>query len=1265
MNYKPTGNVDDFYEQQDAPALAPIVPREEEPKVEEPDEEKESSPTDNQSQQQTSSSTEPSKEEPKEEKKNNAAQEIGTAVVGAGIDFVESVGETAQRTIEGKWFDWDWEPTWLQVDDKVEPMNTTVWGKILRGGLEFGLGFAMTGGAAQAANAGLKATRITAGIGAAATKANTLIKGTKVGEKVLKAGKAAGKAGTFVVGKDKGAVKGAVYDFVSTQNNEEALHDQILDAFPWMPDVASYDDNDSPLENRLKNVMEGLAFGRAIDKLFSYRAGKKAAQRVEAGTDTADPKAVAAGKSAEIQAEQAEAVKESIQLDIELDPGLKQPTPNIHPDMFDAPAQGNRTRPERSAYKAMKDILTMANRGDLSAGRRANLLTQANMDRIAKTGEVRAHLDSIKLQLEDGFELPAGQNVGGLEVDMIGINNLGLSKYFDISTTFPDLRKANFDDIAEMLLEDGIVTTAVDGTTSVKMNAANVLAYEMLMTDAGQAVSDLSTALASVGANAPMDMKLAMDKLMNNLESLFLFGHESSEFAGSLLRARRGDVITPVQRMAARDKKQQIKEFVKNLRQTVKESPEAATAFMRAFAESNGDVATLEALRRYAKDQVNPGFWASLIGSKKSLLIDEMFTTLYNSILSSPKTLARAFSGTNLLTVLRPLEIALGGALSGDIRQIKKGGAMAMGMFEGISEAWALSKNTRQSLIKNTPGPYAPQMRSAADDANWKGLGVILEQEGNTAGLAQWRFTNALLQFNQHWAVAYPRHTMSQIDAFSKTIIARGELRARAFDKVFDASNGVVDQKLVLEAENSLRDTIFNNQGEAVDVAVQLAGKEAALQLPLTGRLAQTNNFLNSVPILKPFFLFMKTGVNALEVVRKHTPLLARYNDEVNAILKATPENMSSVAMYGITDATQLASAKALVQGRVATGMLTVGSAVGVYTSGRLSGNGPADPETRRSWQANGWKPRSIKLGDRWINYDGMEPFASFLALVADIGDNSTNLGELGTENMLQKLGYMLSQNLTNKSYLSGVTDLNEILAFNPDRSAVWAGNLVNNFIPWGAARNDLANLLNPGLRELENDFVGTIMNRNPLARGFIPLKYDPLNGEVVKEWDFATRLLNTISPFQVSGADTETRKLLRDSGFDLTNTFKTDQFGNKLTPEQASKLQEFMGKYNIEKDLEKLYNNPGIKKEIEFYRSLREKGIPGVSKEDPRNTPFNKSRVYTLTQQIFNNAKRKAMQQLYQLYPELRTQANQRKAREGAQQSGQDRLVELLIPTR
>ena len=57
-------------------------------------------------------------------KANNPLQEVGTAVVGAGIDLVEGVGEL--KTPYWQAARPKFEPSWLQVDDKVEPMNKTV-----------------------------------------------------------------------------------------------------------------------------------------------------------------------------------------------------------------------------------------------------------------------------------------------------------------------------------------------------------------------------------------------------------------------------------------------------------------------------------------------------------------------------------------------------------------------------------------------------------------------------------------------------------------------------------------------------------------------------------------------------------------------------------------------------------------------------------------------------------------------------------------------------------------------------------------------------------------------------------------------------------------------------------------------------------------------------------------------------------------------------------------------------------------------------------
>ena len=55
----------------------------------------------------------PEPEEPKEEETNNPLQEVGTAVVGAGIDLVEGVGGTLEGALTGKLLDPKFEPCLL------------------------------------------------------------------------------------------------------------------------------------------------------------------------------------------------------------------------------------------------------------------------------------------------------------------------------------------------------------------------------------------------------------------------------------------------------------------------------------------------------------------------------------------------------------------------------------------------------------------------------------------------------------------------------------------------------------------------------------------------------------------------------------------------------------------------------------------------------------------------------------------------------------------------------------------------------------------------------------------------------------------------------------------------------------------------------------------------------------------------------------------------------------------------------------------------
>ena len=1195
--------------------------------------------------------------------KNNFAQELGTAVVGAGIDLVEGVGATAQGIAQGQLLDPNFKPTWLQVDDKVEPMNQTVWGNITRGLLEFGLGFAGTGGLGHLG----KASKIPGLVKVGSYLANP--KTTKVGQAV------------------QGTVKSAMVTFSNSNAEADSIANQVKEVLPWFPTITDFDDDASPLEKRAKNVLEDIGLGAVTEILLGMRAGKQAANAIDAGKVKVDfdPQKVAAEvevlkrnvadaseagaleapetlkqiqkleklqkklddyvasdpdvakelKQAEVRADQEFATRDQVQLEFELDPVVSRPRPALHPDYFDLPDKGFRTVSQGSHYQAMKDMLRMATDGSQEMGRRARLVTDAAIDRMGRSNpEIKKQLQAFAEEIQAGLEIPAGQNVGGLATNLEGVRQMAVAKYLDIMDI--NLEKADWEVVRKSLMEDSIEVPNVLGGKTQVMNSSNAMALEMLMYDLNTAVADKAAALHSVVNKVPVEEGL--NSLLNKVESAFLMNQEASEFAGSLLRARRGDTVAKktAAALVSADKKKQISKFVGELKDVIMKDPEMTESFLRAFAESNGEVHSLEALRRYAADKVFN--WQSMVAGKKSAFVDGMFTTLYNSILSAPKTIARAFSGTNLLTVLRPLQTSLGGALTGDMRQMQKGAYMAFdNMFGSISEAWTMAKNTHHSLINNLDGAYVNQIVSPTERAHWKSMGAVIEHSGNLGEKAMYRLTDTMMNFNNQSWVRYPSNAMASIDAFSKTIIGRQELKAQAFDKAWNESGGQVTKEMLQKMERSLYSDVFDNSGKVIDLAAQRAGQEVALQVPLSGKLAEVDKFLNDVPLLRPFFLFMKTGANAIGVVAKHTPLLARFNGEVNAILKATPEALDDVLKYGIDTAEKLAQQKALVTGRIATGYMTVGAAAGLYTTGRLSGNGPADKETRNAWIKTGWKPRSIKVGDKWVNYDGLEPFASFLSLIADVGDNATSLGSAATEDWFRKAGYLIAMNVTNKSFLSGLQPLTQLISGAQGAGAeVWVGNMINNFVPYGGARNELANILNPGLRELEKDLWDTIKTRNPFLRGTLPYAVDPLDGSIVKDWDFPTRMWNSISPIQISGKDTETRRLLRDSGFDLATTFGTDSYGTPLNPNERSEMAALMGKYNIEGQLAELFKSDQIRKDIEFYRQQREAGVPGSTKDDPQNLDLRKSLFMNQITQIFNTAKKSAQAELYEKYPAI-----------------------------
>ena len=1243
----------------------------------------------------------------------NPVQEVGTAIVGAGIDAVEGVGATAEAALTGQMNNVDFKPTWLQVADEKEPMNRTVWGNLLRGVGEYALLYAALskiGGAAKAARVP-GVNRLSAAL---ESKAATT---------------AAGKIAREGV---KGAIKGAAADFMSSYSTGETLSTELNKLFPQVPDWLVTKENDTPLERKVKNVVEGLGIGVVTDVAFGWRAAAKAAKEVvvpaedslkqfekterqlnkvnEAlyqkattinpdGKLTADQKAFLEETDAEYNAlRQARTTlqKEYKDLHDQLSPDAQAAlkvkdsadrrqanfNEQVESRFADDP-EGSKydpfvnsplaSQPEKALlssagkggfYRSLLESYRIEHDGIFNSGRRPSVYTEAALEkRLSQYDpERRKVIESVAKQLETEISNPLVQE--SLDKFQKGLTPqqlkaLSTAKYIDIVDEVGDSPE-DLKRLQEILMEDSSTTqNYMTGNKDPYLGKVGHRAAEMLIHTTAGEISDLAQAGRSI--DGVLDNGRQVEAVLNRLKFLLMETGKAKYIKSVDLSSLKADPSAISKNIA--QKEADVSDYITGLKQLFKEDPGMVRHYLDIMALADGNVKALDEMYQFAKDKVFN--WKSFIGTDgaRSAFVDALTSIMYNSVLSGPKTIARAFTGTALTTFLRPTQAVLGGALMGDQKSVAMGLATLKTGFEAIQEAWQINRlawNAGRDNLEKIPFLEQGRLPITMTD-EWKNVGAVIEKNGTTTDKYMYMLTSALYDFNNSPWVKYPSMSMSSIDAGTRVLIGRMEAKMQAFSKAWDETGGIVNQDLIDKYEKEFKSKIFDYKNQEIksQYAVRV-GQESSLMLPLEGKLGQLESFINNTPAVRPFFMFMRTGWNALELVQKHTPVLARFNSEVRSVLGATADNLEPVMKYGITDAAQLMEAQAVMRGRIATGYLTVASAVGLYLSGGLTGNGPANREDRNAWIQSGWRPRSIRLGDKWVSYDSLEPFTSFISMVADIGDNANMLGETATENWYRKLGYLIGMNVSNKSFLAGLGPLNEVLSMNPAQSAVWVANVANNQLPWAGVRNELSNIFNPGMRELDADWrkgYQTILNRNPGTKDTLPMKYDILDGSVVRDFEPLVRLINSVSPVQVNFTDNETRRLLRESGYDIAFTLKTDSQGNQLDALTRSRLQNLMGKQNIEKQLESLFKEPAVKAEMTQYRRFRDLGIRSATGEGGdriNGMDVNDTFFFHRIDQIFRDAKAKAEIQLRSEYPKLQMMSTNRSIIEKNQKSNQ-----------
>ncbi len=245
-----------------------------------------------------------------------------------------------------------------------------------------------------------------------------------------------------------------------------------------------------------------------------------------------------------------------------------------------------------------------------------------------------------------------------------------------------------------------------------------------------------------------------------------------------------------------------------------------------------------------------------------------------------------------------------------------------------------------------------------------------------------------------------------------------------------------------------------------------------------------------SHPWLKLFLPFIRTPTNLLKFAVERSP--------VAPLLK---EWRTDYAAGGARR--DLAIAKAAV----GTGMGAL-----VYQlaqEGYITGSGPADRGAKALKRADGWQPFSIRIGDKFVSYQRLDPFSTTLGIAATLADLGEHMTDKQREHITTLLVASVMQNLASKTWLSGLSSITEAIA-DPDR---YAGNLTQRLagsiaIPTGVAQ--IARTLDPIQREVDG-LVEAIKARVPGLSQSLEPKRDVWGQPVEKEGGIGPDILSPL----------------------------------------------------------------------------------------------------------------------------------------------------------
>lgn len=1109
----------------------------------------------------------------------------------------------------------------------------------------------------------------------------------------------------------RGAAKGALADFAVFDGNEQRLSD-LVQQFPVLQNPISEflasDPEDPEVYGRLKNVLEGLGIGAFVDAVGLGVKALGIGRKFRAENPKASPREVEEAIDKGVPDEQLQAAWKAAS---EQDPGKAAPG-DIGSPMKPGAAQAV-SEPVAAVHEPPKvpagedaGVIVLRSMGVdeakarelYSAVRRREAPISVNLQglppmdpAVAPRKLTQAERLEQELQLTDlnlsRYRGPEGalQLLRGMEQVFEPLKGLGDATRRSLKEQEATGLKA-LADIVGVKEKDAhalLVSLQKDVGDQVGLNR-RIIGYKVAMQSAAEdSYRRMQKAMAPTAGDKDM---------LEFLESLE-FLHEVELGVKSLLGEQGrglGANRIPVRYAADMFSLDEIKEALHG-----KGGAQRAQDLAKKFKVLMASEMDPAARAAKAADMAR-----GLAGRRTMGILNEYW---YNSLLGRPTTLVVATLSNALTSVYRPLENMLGGVMLGDkdviVDSVRELVGLAQSAGESMRATVAAMKGEGQLLDPNAVvSDIHDVSRRAISPEN---LGV---DKGSVGG-------QALTWIGR--LVRYPSAALTASDQFFKQLNYRSVARSRLMKDVLKASPGRPLHEVSAMVEDQLDKLIHRGQAygtaqlyhRGVEDAVKsgLTGKVAvdeharlfvqkALQDPEHARMSAVSDLaleraqevtfttpltpgtlpyryqeaVRNHPLLRIITPFVRTPTNVLKFA---------FDRNVNALtgvgqllasktfgdLAPSLERSRNKMVQDMLSGSPRRRAEALGRMAMGTSITTaiLFKAFETDEQGRplITGFGPADREERRVLEQSGWQQYSIRVGEGYVSYGRLDPFATIIGTAADIANHvrfANAEDQDAVENLSLGFAVSIAHSLTNKTYLSGLANAIDMLSDPENKAPVWARNLVGSVVPGQFA--SAVSVIDPNLRDvrsladaMRNRWPGASDNlpplRNvlgepvkraqslgagisPITNAFVPVLYREVSDDLVRT-ELANLRYGFTPPKRVRG------------GLDLTTVVKGDRNAYDRWLELHGSVQ--VGGKNLRQSLRRLMTSAAYTR------------IPAQSTDELASPRI------SMVQSVIDDYRSAAYRQLTREFPELAAADRARFQQRLRLKQGQETRPELL----